>query len=333
MRRRLELTDVIDLLRIFGSSSAGTALLEMDTSFSHASFAMLRVTIGLPIFLSLFLSAAIGNAQQRLVVRHKRSGMIIGPGILTETDSVSNSAFQRGGDEGKSIGIMDDGLRLTYFSLLPINVAISDSNASSLEEIDFPSANEVARSGNPPNIQQLLGVDAFNKYGRRGFRFRTPQGVKEVLQGITLLTPKYAKVEVLNTDRDKFAWDTRISTASIPADQLKSILKQTLDLDSSNDWLTMVRFYMQAERYREASDVLTEAIQRFPAAMASRRPIIEQLDQFFATDKFEEIELRESAGQHLLAARYLGGFPVETLPLESQDYLRKKVQEAQQRLI
>lgn len=272
--------------------------------------------------------------QEQFVVVLK-NGMVLGPGPLSDTDSMSTTGFQRGGNaqKAKNIGIMDDGLRLTYFSLGPKNFTANPSNAAPLEEIEMPSAREVARSGNPPSIRQLLGVSAFNKYGRRTFKFVSQRGPTEVLQGITLLTPEYAKIEILNTERDQFIWDTRISTSSIPPDQLRAMLDQVLDLEKSGEWLRMVRFYMQAKRYGEARNIMTEALQRFPGALASRTAVVEQLDQFFANDKFEEIKLRRDAGQHMLAARYLGAFPVNALPLESQTKLQTEVETAQQRLV
>ena len=242
------------------------------------------------------------------------NGMILGPGILSDTDSLSTNSFQKGGageTKSRSIGIMDDGLRLTYFYIAPINASWERSNAPALEQIEFHSAAEVARSGNAPSIVQILGVSEFNKFGRRTFSFLSPRGRVDVLQGITLLTPKYAKLEILNTESEKFVWDTRIATSSIAADQLKSILMQALGMENSGDWLSMVRFYTQAQRYKEAREVMRDALQKFPTELAPQQPIMEQLDQLFANQKFEEIKLRRDAGQHLQAARFLGGFPVQ----------------------
>ncbi|MCR9294027.1 MAG: hypothetical protein NXI32_14980 [bacterium] len=272
--------------------------------------------------------------QEEYIVQHS-NGMLLGPGVLSETDTISTSSFQQGGGgeiKSKSIGVMDDGLRLTYFNLAPINASWERSTAPVMEQIDFPSAAEVARAGNAPSILQILGVSAFNEYGRRTFSFLSPRGRVDVLQGITLLTPKYAKLEILNTESEKFVWDTRIATSSIPADELEAILKQALGMANSGDWLRLVRFYTQAERYGEAQKIMSEALQKFPSELASQRPIQTQLDQLFANQKFEEIKLRREAGQHLQAAQFLGAFPVQSLPVESQVKLQSEVDDANQRL-
>lgn len=262
------------------------------------------------------------------------NGMILGPGVLTATDSISTSSFQQGGTgEGKTIGRLDDGLRLTYFNTAPINVPrVERSTAPALEQIEFPSVGEVARSGADPSIQQILGVSAFNKYGRRTFSFISPRGRIDVLQGITLLTPKYAKLEILNTEDDKFVWDSRQATSTIDSAQLRAILEQALGMEKSGDWLRLVRFYTQAERYREARDVMDQALRRFPGELSDRKPIAAQLDQLYANQKFEEIQLRQNAGQYQLAAEFLNSFPVTVLPLEAQVRLKQEVESVQQRL-
>ncbi len=234
--------------------------------------------------------------------------------------------------KSKSIGVMDDGLRLTYFNLAPINASWERSTAPVLEQIELPSAEEVARSGNSPSIIQILGVSAFNKYGRRTFSFLSPRGRVDVLQGITLITPKFAKLEILNTESEKFVWDTRVATSSIPAGELKQILTQALGMKNSGDWLRLVRFYTQAVRYGEAREIMLEALQKYPSELAAQQPVLTQLDQLFANQKFEEIKLRRESGQHLQAARFLGAFPVQSLPIEAQVKLQTEVDDANQRL-
>lgn len=279
-------------------------------------------------------SSNLAHAQEEYFIELS-SGMRIGPGVPSETDSISTNAFQRGGTgevQGKSIGILDDGLRLTFYNASPRNVLrVEESNAPPFEQIDFPSAPEAARSGNPPSIQGIMGISKFNRYGRRTFSFLTTRGRVDVLQGITLLTPTFAKVEILRTKTDKFVWDSRIATSSIPAQKLREILDQTLDLSNSNDWLRMVSFYMQAERFGEAHSAMSEALLRFPE-LRDRQSILGQLDQLRANQIFEEIKLRRQAGQHKLATRYLGTFPVQVLPLETQLKIDADLKELQRRL-
>lgn len=289
--------------------------------------------------LSILLLMPAGSAwSQEQYTIELSNGMRLGPGVPSETDSISTDAFQRGSPSGevqnKSIGILDDGLRLTFYNASPRNVlAVRKSGAIAPEQIELPSANEVARSGNPPSILGILGVSQFNKYGRRTYSFQTPRGRVDVLQGITLLTPTFAKVQILRTRTDKFAWDQRIAISSIPADRLREILHQALDLSVANEWLRLVSFYTQAERFSEARSTMEEALKRFPDDLAGRAQTLEQLDQLIANQKFEEIKLRRAAGQQQLAAQLLGAFPVELLPVETQVKLDEEVRSIQQQLV
>ncbi|MEO8271991.1 MAG: hypothetical protein ABI557_19935, partial [Aureliella sp.] len=182
--------------------------------------------------------------------------MQLGPGTVSDTDSISNKSNERvntGNAVSRSILILDDGLRNTYVNKSGRNViATRESTMPAFEQIVLPSAGEASRSGNAMSMDVQLGISSFNKYGRRTFSGMTSRGRIDVLQGITVLTPQFAKVEVLRTGPDDFAWDQRMATSSIPAQELHDILYQAVDLDKSSDWLRLVSFYQQAKRYAEA---------------------------------------------------------------------------------
>jgi pimeloyl-ACP methyl ester carboxylesterase len=291
-------------------------------------------TIGLSLTATLLAFPAHG--QQEFIIQ-LRNGMRLGPGIVSATDSISTNAFQRGGGggnvENKSILMLDDGLRATYINKAPINIlSTEESTATRPEQIILPSAPEAARAGNPPSILAVIGISEFNEYGRRTYSFMTTRGRVDVLQGITLLTPTFAKVEVLRTGTDEFVWDQRIATSSIPADKLRSILYQALDLTKSNEWLRIISFYTQAERFGEAREVMAEALEKFPTELATRKNVLQQLDQLLANQKFEEIKSLRSSGQQKLAAQLLGKFPQGVLSLENQIKLGDEVQSVNQQL-
>ncbi len=283
------------------------------------------------------LCVPVGVLSQEQYFIELSSGMRLGPGVPSVTDSISTNAFQRGGSgevQIKSIGILDDGLRLTFYNQSQRNVLrVEESTLPPQEELELASAAEAARSGNPPSILGILGVSQFNKYGRRTYSFMTTRGQVSVLQGITLLTPTFAKVEILRTRTGKFVWDSRIATSSIPAKRLREILEQALDLTKSSDWLRMVSFYTQAGRFGEAREIMFEALQNFPSELADRRPVLDQLDQLLANQKFTEIKLRKESGQQKLATNLLFAFPVDQLPLETQLRINNEVQQLQQELL
>lgn len=276
----------------------------------------------------------LGYAQQQFVVQ-LRNGMRLGPGVTTETDSITTNNFQLGGGgAGKPILVLDDGLRRTYVNLSARNVISNEESiVAAQEQLELPSAAEAARSGGAPAILNIMAVSEFNKYGRRTYTFNTTRGRVDVLQGITLLTPTFAKVEVLRTGTEEFVWDQRIATSSIPAPTLREILNQALDLSKSADWLRLVSFYMQAERYQEASDVMMEALTKFPSQLAERRAVVQQLDQMLASQKFDEIKLRRNSGQQQLAKTLLGSFPVSALSSENQVKLDDEIKTMQQQVL
>ncbi len=274
-------------------------------------------------------------AQQQASVE-LRNGMLLGPGIVSETDSISNKASERanpGNVTSKSILILDDGLRYTYFNKSARNViAVRESTAPPDEQIMLASDGEAAKSGSAPAIIGLIDIQKFNKYGRRIYSLMTTRGRVDVLQGITAITPLFAKVEVLRDGSEDFVWDQRIATSSIPADELRAILLQAVDLHKSSEWLRLVTFYTQAKRYDEAYAIMSEALTRFPIELGDRAPVLTQLNQLSANQKFEEIKLRKNSGQHQLATTLLGQFPVNTLSGENQLKLDAEIKSVQQQV-
>lgn len=252
------------------------------------------------------------------------NGMILGPGILTETGTITNSSFDKA-DGGASIGIMNDYLRKTYFNRAPVNTQSNvPYNGPPLIEFVLPHEREVETSGNEPVRLDLVNVSPFNKYGRRHSAVTTPRGQVAFLQGITHLTPRYFKLQTLRTEA-KIVWDSREATATIPAADLRAILFQLKDLNSAADWLDIVSFYRQAERFTEAEEVMSEALNRFRSELADRQPLLTQIRQLEAEKRFEEIKLRQQSGQHSMAAQFLSVFPKDDLSTEAQVKLASEI--------
>ena len=72
-------------------------------------------------------------------------------------------------------------------------------------------------------IGRAVRVTPFDEYGRRIFEMQGKDGAIPVVQGITEITPSYAKVEGLAGPK-AIVWDQRIATSSIPRDVLDKIL-------------------------------------------------------------------------------------------------------------
>ena len=296
---------------------------------------VLRASLAGLLIVSMGGAGGAALAQQEASIE-LRNGMLLGPGTVSETDSISAKDSERanpGNVTSKPILILDDGLRYTYVNKSARNViAVRESTAPAGEQILLASDGEAAKSGNAPNIVGLIDISAFNKYGRRTYSLMTTRGRVDVLQGVTAITPLFAKVEVLRTGSEDFVWDQRIATSSIPAKELREMLLQAVDLSKSSEWLRLVTFYTQAKRYDEAYDMMSQALTRFPGELADRAAVLTQLNQLSANQKFEEIQLRGSAGQHELATSLLGQFPIAMLSGENQLKLDAEIKRVQQQV-
>jgi len=241
-----------------------------------------------------------------------KNGARIGPGVRGETATISKNSMQRGqGDTaGNSIIYVDDDLRFTYVnrSRVDLQSSVNTVNRPS-EEIELPSKSDASRGEGALAIQGVAGVTDFNRHGRRIYSIETPRGRQDLLQGITKITPLYARVQTLRGP-NAIAWDQRIATSTIRPDKLREILSHELDLKRSSEWMRLVRFYLQAERYAEARRVLTEALDKFPE-LDSQKELLIGLDQALADQMLREIELRRRSGQPELAGRLLQEFPLD----------------------
>ena len=226
----------------------------------------------------------------------------------------------------RSILFVDDDLRRTFVSTRqrqPVPVR-RDSPGEVEERFNIPQRE--ARSGRMvQSVGPVLKITPFDEFGRRTFIFNTPRGEVAVVQGITLLTPTWAKVEGL-----KYVWDMRIATSSIPRDVLHRILMKQIDPTKVEHHKKIARFYLQSERYSEARAAL-EAIPKLfpenPELEESLAPTIRRLRQLGAGRLLAELKLRRTAGQHKMVYEKLKAFPSEDVAGEILQAVREMVQQ------
>jgi tetratricopeptide (TPR) repeat protein len=271
-------------------------------------------------------------SQERFIVG-LRNGMRLGPGMLESTDSVSTNLFQKTAASeagGGSIFKLDDGWRRTYFNGTPRNVIErSVDNQIPFEPIRFPAYSEVDRTGNRLRSARISRIEEFKPTGRRSLTVMKGNDESiNVLQQITELTPEYVRLELLRGD--KLSWDSREALTSIPSNQLQAILEHQLDLTKPSEWIRMFEFYMRANRFSEAIEVLTEGIRRFPDELGQRKNLIAQANQLQANKQFEEINIRREAGQIKLANQLLRIMPPNLL--ETQISAKNQLDQVRQDL-
>ncbi len=234
-----------------------------------------------------------------------RNGLVL-RGSHTTLPTLDKNAFAAGGGgEVKTLPILmiDDGLRRTYIYRLGMLAQPPTEVADLGRSIEFNQpvsrgAKEVGAVG------EILQVSDFSEYGRRMMSIRGPEGKPiTIVQGITELNDRYAKVEALRV-KPYYAWDMRMSTKSLPTSTLNRIFHRRLDPDDLDQRLEVVRFYMETKRYFDAHEALRKVIRDFPEENHLEKQLV-ALTERQAEQLLNEAESRASAGQHRLAREML----------------------------
>lgn len=278
------------------------------------------------LILLLMLAVALGYSSvslaQKLLLK---DGRILG-GKIAKTTGVDSTPESANGQAGEVITqpiyVIDDDLRRVFISN---RQAIRLLDEAPEKQVEIKLWQNVAQGGSGiASVGPSLGISPFDEYGRRVYRMQTRQGPLAVVQGITELTPRYAKVEGLMGAKRSVVWDSRIATTSIPKDTVAKILARTLPRNDPEARLQAVRFYNDAERFDEAGRELKAIIDDFPE-MEDLKDEIRLLRQLQAKRILKEIELRKEAGQHQLVNVLLKNYPTEDVSGETLQQVRELI--------
>ncbi|RIK83852.1 MAG: peptidase [Planctomycetota bacterium] len=287
---------------------------------------MVSSTIRLKCAASLALAAA-SVAAFPAIVHAQRVGLpdgrvLTGAVALTSgvADTPEKASNQAGEVVTKPILVVDDNLRRVYVPRHPQMQIVDQA----------PEAPVVIRPWQAPSqgaaklvsVGPALTLTPFDEFGRRIYEMQLGDDRLSVVQGITELTPRYAKVSALQGPERSIAWEMSLATSSIPADTLAKILAKAIPQDDPQARLQAVRFYQQAERFAEARRELERIIEEFPE-MKDLNSVVAQLRQSGARQLFDELELRRSAGQHKLVKALLDNFPTEEVAGETLVQVRQ----------
>ncbi|TWT39436.1 carboxylesterase family protein [Blastopirellula retiformator] len=273
---------------------------------------------------ALLLTALLASSVSADVLTLK-NGMTI-EGKLGKISSIGEGLTNNnsGGEVALQLIVLaDDDLRRVYVpSYLVKDVQPSPPALQERIHIDqrLPqSGNHVLIIGNS------IRITPFDQWGRRIYTMETVRGNIDVIQGITEITPRYTKVEGLQAE-NAYIWDMRMRTSSIPRETLSKILRQQLDSKDPDQRLKIVRLYLQAERYQDAALELAEVIRDFPQ-LSDLKKQISGLRQLASQNLIQEIDLRQSSGQHTLAYQMLSRFPDEGVAGETLLKVRQMLTE------
>lgn len=175
----------------------------------------------------------------------------------------------------------------------------------------------------------IVGTTPFDDRGRRILSLATGAGRVDVVQGITQITPRWTRIEGLQTEKPILI-DMRIATSSLPRDVVRQVVNGAIDGSDPDDRLKLVRLWLQAGRYEDARSELDLVIRDFPALadLATER---RELGELAAVALFEEIRQREEAGQHRLVARLIEAFPAADASGELVEAVREQRERVRQR--
>jgi len=270
------------------------------------------------------LVVCIPSAASAQRIRLKDGRVLIG--AVAYTSGVADSPEKMSGQAGematKSILLVDDQLRRVYVPKARA-AEVLDHAAEQLVIVK-PWQAPSQGAGKLVSVGPAINITPFDEYGRRIYEMQLADGPLSVVQGITELTPRYAKVESLQGPQRSIAWDMRLATTSIPADALAQILARTIAQDDPQARLQVVRFYNQASRFREARRELERIVEEFPELKDLENEVA-QLRQAGARQLLKELQLRRSAGQHKLVEALLAGFPAEEVAGETLIQVRKLI--------
>ena len=292
---------------------------EIDVTDRTATLRVWRLL--LIVGVALWWGLNVGSAEaQRIRLKDGRvlQGKVMP--ISGVADTIADLSDPEGETKATPILVIDDNLRRTFVPKLHLAEVIDQAPE---QMVRIKLWQNVARSGSTVgSVGPSLGITKFDRFGRRIYEMQTRDGPLAVVQGITVLTYRYAKVEALLGPKRKIVWDMRIATNSIPRQMLQQILDTAVSKDDPDDWLQVVRFYLQGERYQDARRELAEIIRRFPEKQELQAEL-RQLRQMGARRVLREIDLRHAAGQHELVSRLLSSFPAEEVAGETLQQVRE----------
>ncbi len=272
-------------------------------------------------------------AQLLFPVEHVGGGKLI---LLDNTELEGTIVFFKsivggpfvGGEDSRHVVTCNDQLRRYYVAQRYVAEALqADINQTPLVKIQL--THRIPERGNViATVGAPMRVTEFDDRGVRIFTMATADGPLDVIQGITEITARYAKLSALpGENRQLLLWDTRIATTSIPQDQLHRILHGAIDNSDLEQRMLIFNLYLQMERFREARTELETIFEQFPNAEAKYGQFVRTLRQLEAMRIIREIELRGNGGQHAAKYAFLKAFPGDGVAGETLQRVSQMIKE------
>ena len=200
------------------------------------------------------------------------------------------------GDKEPSIGfiMVDDGLRKVYFYKELIQTFNQAPPLTSFKPFKVNQRLNPNRNLVVGHVINIVSISPFDELGQRKFIAKDANGEKTILQGITEINPDFIRVQALRYD-----WDSRISTQTVPAPTIDSILRKTIDSKNVDDRLKLARFFLATEWFVQAGNELKAIEQEFPEFNKEElHEASKLLEEAKARRRLNELKLWRTAGMH-----------------------------------
>ena len=165
----------------------------------------------------------------------------------------------------RAILLINDDLRRTFISQRQIQAIREEDPGEAPEK--FVVWQHVRQGGQEiASMGPIVRITPFDEYGRRILYINSPKEQVKLIQGITELTPTYAKVEGIVSEQSRFVSDMRIATTSIPHETLDKILRGQIDESDPEQCKRAGEFLCSGERYEAATKELEAIADKFDDA-------------------------------------------------------------------
>lgn len=159
--------------------------------------------------------------------------------------------------------VIDNGLRRVYVNkrhILP-----EEPVPLTYSEIQFPVWQDAENNNHrkPGNLNQAFH---FNEHGHRVINVTTAKNqVKNVVQGITQITPRYVKLNSLKSNGTKTSYGMSVGSGAVPVDVIRKLLRNQISKsDSPVEYEKIFGYFLQAQQFDEALIELDLIERRFP---------------------------------------------------------------------
>jgi len=262
----------------------------------------------------LFASTLIFASQVEL-----KDGRVI-QGDIAQIDSVTTGSGEDISSRVQSILIIDDRLRQIFVSKQQVVDVIASEPAEALETFKIPQQTpKMAR-----RVGGFFGYQVAEDFDEHGRRIVVVEGTPYI-QGITEINPRYVRMLGQN-----ITWDMRMATSNLSREAISKILMQQINPRNIEDRKRIVRFFIQAERDRNAKEELDAILKDF----AGEENMIRDLSgvknaivQSEARTMLRELELRRATGQFELVKTLLKNFPSENVSGEIMQKVRGMIRQ------